>query len=166
MTRTIFSRMTALLISIWLTALSINPPVFATPQHRCAKQGIIALADGSALNTRLAIDGLSKFRGLAGISADEFGMHDAMLFLYRHEGPRAVWLSSTPFSLDIFYLDDALVVTAIHRNLNRRETPTATVIARHFLEMRSDSRYAKKIRQGEQLSWISQPQLNEIIYCY
>ncbi len=156
----------------WLVCVT-SLPTQAGTESACAQRGILSLTDGSALNTRLAVDGLEKFQGLTGVTIEEFSIHDAMLFLYRRNGERAVWSPGTAFDLDVFYLDEQLTVRAIQRGINELShiefelsgIAPKTFYARHFIEMRSDSRYAKKITEGMQLVWISEPSLGEILAC-
>ena len=91
-----------------------------------------------------------------------------MFFYFKNEGPRRFWMPDTYFDLDIFFLDNQFKVIALERKVPHhpgRKEPiprTKTYMARHVLEIPSDSPIAQYIEKGSELKWIGPPSFQEI----
>lgn len=134
------------------------------------EKGIIELPSGEKLTTYLALNTEEQTKGLSGIKNDEFAEDEAMLFFNLEDSMKHFWMPETYFDLDIIFLNKDLYVLDIDRNVKHFEKsgpdeliPRARpVFARHVLEVRADSKFAKKIHQGMMLKWLSEPSLLQI----
>ncbi|MDH5513402.1 MAG: DUF192 domain-containing protein [Gammaproteobacteria bacterium] len=139
----------------------------------CGVSGAIRLADGPSLRVRLALSESDRTRGLSGVREADFAEDEALLMMAIESKPRVVNMGDTWFDIDVFFLDEGLRVVGLQRHLKahpgRAEPPpvekSMKVVARHILEMRSDSRYAAMIDLGARLQWQSPPALDEIEQC-
>ena len=119
----------------------------------------ILLSSGEQIETFLAMNTSEQARGLSGIPSDEFTSSQGMLFVYPDIGKRGFWMPDTYFDLDIFFLDEDFTVIHISRDMphhpGKQQSPpiasTEQILCRYALEMRSDSRIAKKIQIGDTL---------------
>lgn len=132
-------------------------------QRKNYKSGTTTLSSGEVLKTYLAIGEELQSQGLSGVKPEDFGDDEAMLFVYDSEGLRRFWMPDTYFNLDIFFLDHALRVIDIERNMpahpGKQEPPkiaqTRTIRAWHVLEIKSSSALARKVKIGDQLKFES-----------
>ena len=139
----------------------------------CGYSGVMQLPDGASLKIRLALSDADKKQGLSGIRKEDFAEDEALLIVNFNNDQRSINMGDTWFDIDVFFLDNDLVVVGLQRNLKahpgRAEPPpienSAWVFARHTMEMRSGSRYARRIEQGMRLQWRSQPTVKEIEQC-
>lgn len=139
----------------------------------CGFAGAMQLADGSNIRVRLALSDAEKTLGLSGLRKTKFAEDEALLMMSIDDGLRGVHMPDTYFNLDVFFLDRDLRVVGLQRNLKahpgRSEPPkieaSSRVYARHMMEMRADSRYARRIQVGTVLRWQSQPGVKEIERC-
>ena len=139
----------------------------------CGASGTILLADGATLKIRLALSETDKIRGLSGIRETDLADDEALLMMGIESKPRVVNMGDTWFDIDVFFLDEDLHVVGLQRRLKahpgRVEPPpvekSMKVVARHILEMRSNSRYAAMIDLGSRVQWQSPPGLDEIEQC-
>ncbi len=171
MTADTLCAMGAVLLAGVVSCLLIGGKAQATDD--CVRAAELLTPDGARISVRLALTDEELFGGLSGVRESDFTRHEAMLFVFHDEGPRAVWARDTHFNIDVFFLDRALKVTALERNLKAHPgvlpVPpidiSKTVMARHILEMRSDSPLARQIETGTLLRWNSEPSLGQISAC-
>lgn len=131
---------------------------------------VLLTPDGAKLNTRLALTLEEQSQGLSGLSPEQFGDNEAMLFYYLEDGIRQFWMPDTHFNLDIFFLDHELRVIDVDRNMmahpGLQEPPpiarTRAVRAHHVLELKSSSPHARGLKIGHQLKWMGPPARSEI----
>ena len=108
--------------------------------------------------------------GLSGTKAHEFDDNEGALFWYDARGVRRFWMPDTYFNLDLVFLDSALRIIDIDENLEAhpgREEPPAikfskSVRARHVLEIKSSSDFARSLKVGDQLQVLSPLNLSQI----
>ncbi len=139
----------------------------------CPRVGKLMTEDRALISVRLALTADEVYGGLSGVKDTEFKSHEAMLFVFHRDGPRSVSARETYFDIDVFFLDRNLKVVALKRKLAAHPgvmpvppiDQSATVLARHILEMRSDSPIAQRIDKGSQLLWSSTPPLQQISAC-
>lgn len=139
----------------------------------CGYSGEITLDDHSTIKVRLALTEADKKRGLSGKRETDFAEDEALFMVFFNNDQRSINMGDTHFNVDVFYLDDALKVVGLQRNLKahpgKDEPPTIEnsewVHARHIMEMRSDSPYAGMIKKDMAVRWISKPTVKEIEFC-
>jgi len=139
----------------------------------CGAAGQISLPNGAIVRVRLALSEEDKAQGLSGLDESDFAKDEALLMMNTETKTRLVNMGDTYFDLDVFFLNDELVVVGVQRELKahpgRAEPPAVPksmrVEARHVLEMRADSRLAAAIELGMPLTWVSQPSTKEIEEC-
>lgn len=125
---------------------------------------------GVKIKLRLAVEETEQRQGLSGLSPVQFSKDEGMLFVYHQMAPRRFWMPDTYFDLDIIFLSPDLTILHIEKNVphhpGRQEPPpipiTATYIASHILEIRSDSPLALEMKIGEKLIWQGSRPLLEI----
>lgn len=133
------------------------------------KQVQLITPSGETIETTLAITPSEQEQGLSGVKPEDFSDNQGMLFFYTEDGERHFWMPDTYFDLDLIYLDKDLKVTDIVRKLpfyvgraNPELIPRArSVWARHVLEMKSYSRIANQLKEGEKLQWKGTKTLRE-----
>ena len=134
------------------------------------EKGVIELPSGEKLTTYLALTADEQAQGLSGVKSDEFEEDEAMLFFSLEDSMKHFWMPESYFDLDIVFLNKDLYVLDIDRGVKHFEKsgpdaliPRARpVFARHVLEVRADSKFAKKIQPGMMLKWKSEPSLLQI----
>jgi len=156
-----------------VTVTSVRDVGILSDMSLCGFSGAMQLADGSTLKVRLALSDAEKKLGLSGLRRTEFAGDEALLMVNFNNNQRSVNMGDTHFNIDVFFLDNELRVVGLHRNLKahpgKTEPPVIEnspwVYARHIMEMRADSRYARRIEVGTVLRWQSQPSVKEIEQC-
>ncbi len=139
--------------------------------RKTLSEGLLTTPRGESIKTRLAITATEQEQGLSGVQPADFDDDQGMLFYYRDESDKFFWMPDTYFDLDLFYLDQNLVVLDIVRKLphhkgrhNEALIPRARgVWCRHTLEMKAGSKIASGIQIGEKLSWKGNGTLEEIV---
>ncbi len=162
------------IFSLLIATASHSATVSTQPDMaHCAYAGTMRLPDGATLNIRLALSDSDKNKGLSGIAHDAFDDDEAMLMVFFNNNQRSINMGDVYFNVDVFFLNDALTVTDLQRNLTAHprkiEPPlienSKQVFTRHILEMRSGTKYANQIKQGMRLKWTSKPTVKEIERC-
>lgn len=156
------------LVSLSLLALVLS--CTDNSRFKNYEKGVIELPSGERLTTYLAISAEEQTKGLSGVKDDEFAEDEAVLFFNLEDSMKHFWMPETYFDLDIIFLNKDLYVLDIDRNVKHFEKsgpdeliPRAKpVFARHVLEVRADSKLAKKIHPGMILKWTSKPSLLQI----
>ena len=131
---------------------------------------IMQLPTKEKLRTKVVFNEADHTRGLSGTPSSQFEGDQAMLFYYFDDNVRRFWMPDTYFDLDIFFLDQALKIIDVQRNVahhpGRNEPPpivrTKLVKCRHVLELRADSSLSKKLKIGDKLNWKSSPYPEQI----
>tara|TARA_R110000868_G_scaffold110286_1_gene298992 strand:- start:28930 stop:29529 length:600 start_codon:yes stop_codon:yes gene_type:complete len=108
--------------------------------------------------------------GLSGTKDTEFDDNEGVLFWYDALGVRRFWMPDTYFNLDLVFLDSNLRIIDIDKDLEAhpgREEPPAikfskSVRARHVLEIKTSSDFAKSLKVGDQLQVLSPLNLSQI----
>ncbi|WP_371747894.1 DUF192 domain-containing protein [Hahella aquimaris] len=93
--------------------------------------------------------------------AEQFPSHQGLLFYYNTFQLRAFWTAETYFNLDIIFLDDSYVVTAIERNVPnyRYSEPaeprprTGLHPCRFILELVAGRSKELNLQVGDRLRW-------------
>jgi len=122
-------------------------------------------AGAQKISVVLAITPEEMTQGLSNVRDNEMADDQGMLFFYLEDGARRFWMPDTYINLDIFFLSKDFVVLDVARDVpahaGRNEPPaiavTQTVNCRHVLELKSSSKLAKEIKQGDKLKWTSSP---------
>jgi len=135
------------------------------------KRGILKTNQGRELETFIALTDQEQAQGLSGVRPEQFYDDQAMIFPDKKDNYRSFWMPDTYFELDIYFLDEHLKVLAVERNVpfhpgkENLETVARTrqYMCRHVLEIKSASQIAKSIQTGDQLTWVSSPNLEQII---
>ncbi len=130
----------------------------------------LELPSGESLKTQLAITMEEQTQGLSGIQDKDFADNEAMLFIYLEDSPKRFWMPDTYFDLDIFFLDNEMVVIDVDRQVKHhpgRENlnsvaRTRAIYCRHVLEIKSSSKLAQQLRPGMKLKWPANPPLWQI----
>ncbi len=112
------------------------------------------------LKTYLALNDQQQTHGLSSIKPEFFTNKDAMIFFNPTTAPRSFWMPDTHFNLDIFFVDENLIVKGIDRNAPHhpglKEPPaiyrTGYYECRHVIELKH-SDFSKSIKVGDQFSW-------------
>ena len=128
------------------------------------------LPSGKALEIFLALRNSEQVQGLSNLRTEQFSADQGMLFYYFTSGPRRFWMPETHFDLDLFFMNEQLVITDIVRNLKshpgRQEPPeiatTPTIEAYHVLELKSGSPAAQELQIGHKVIWPKAPPPSEI----
>lgn len=126
------------------------------------EQGQVVLPSGKELKVFVARGASEQVQGLSGLTPQDFGEDEAMLFPSRQNKVRQFWMPNTHFNLDIVFLTKDLYVLDVHKNLEsyphkgpKDKIPLSkAVYSRHVLEIKSSSPLAKEIRPGISLKWI------------
>ena len=130
----------------------------------------LAHPSGRMVETVLLVSMKEHEVGLSGTKDHEFKDNEAALFWYPESGPRRFWMPNTYFNLDLIFLDDELKILDIDRDLKAHpgieEPPyiafSKTVRARHVLEVKAQSDFAKAIKIGERLQVLAPLNLSQI----
>jgi uncharacterized membrane protein (UPF0127 family) len=133
------------------------------------KQVQLTTPKGETIETTLAISPGEQEQGLSGVKPEDFSEDQGMLFFYTQDDERHFWMPDTYFDLDLIYLDKELKITDIirklphhigrtHQDLIPRARP---VWARHVLEMKSSSKIATQLKEGDVLQWRGTKTLKE-----
>jgi uncharacterized membrane protein (UPF0127 family) len=163
-----------LLLGLFSATATISATVSSQPDMaHCGSTGMARLPDGANLRIRLALSDAAKTTGLSGTPSEGFRDDEALLMVFPDNRQRAIHMPDTYFNLDVFFLDDALTVVGLQRNLpahpGKTEPPVIAhskwVYSRHILELRSGTTYANQIKRGTRLTWTSKPALKEIEEC-
>ena len=125
---------------------------------------------GKSVVLRLAITRAEHQKGLSGLTPKEFGLHEGMLFINPQMGIRQFWMPDTYFNLSIIFLDSNLKIVGIEPNVPHhpgfQEPPliyrTKEYYAQYVLETKSESLFNKKLKAGDQLTWVGKISLSEI----
>jgi uncharacterized membrane protein (UPF0127 family) len=120
---------------------------------------------------RLAISHSEQTQGLSGLKPKDFDVSEGMLFINPEESSRTFWMIDTYFNLDIIFLDKKLVVVGIEKDApnhpGRNEPPqifrTHTFEAQYVLETKANSPFSKNLKLNDQLKFIGNSTLSEII---
>lgn len=118
----------------------------------------------------LALRNSEQVQGLSNLKPEQLKDDQGMLFYYFTNGARRFWMPDTYFDLDLFFLNEQLVVTDIVRNLKAhpgRQVPpeiatTPSIEAFHVLELKSGSSVAQELQIGHKLTWPKAPSQSEI----
>lgn len=125
---------------------------------------------GRIIKTVLLITPKEQEVGLSGTKDHEFAENEGALFWYQDDSLKSFWMPDTYFNLDLVFLDDKLKIIDIDRNLQAhpgREEPPAiqfskSVRARHVLEVKAGSEFAKALSLGDQLKVLPPLSLSQI----
>ncbi len=130
----------------------------------------LVLPSGHLLKTSLAITEEEQRQGLSGIQPDQFSDERGLLFFYLEDGQRRFWMIDTYFPLDIIFLDSALNVIAVEKNVPfypfqkfSPDIPTTKIIwARHVLEIKAGTSLGEEIKTGVRLQITGASSLSKI----
>jgi len=128
-------------------------------------------ANGTTIEIRLALTKSEQTQGLSGLKPEQFSNSQGMLFVNSEMGPRRFWMPDTYFNLDILFLDQDLKIVGIEKNVpahpGNREPPiiykTETYLAQFILETKAGSPFSKHLKINDQLKFIGQTTLSEIV---
>lgn len=128
------------------------------------------LPSGKGLEIFLALRNSEQVQGLSNLRPDQLKDDQGMLFYYFAPGIRRFWMPDTYFDLDLFFINEQMVVTDIVRNLKahpgRQEPPpiatTPPIEAFHVLELKSGSPAAQELQIGHKITWPKAPSQSEI----
>ncbi len=112
--------------------------------------------DNSATATfsaSVALTEAERAKGLMYVKPEDFGKHDAMLFVFESEAPRSFYMKNTLVPLDVVFLNRQKVVVATKEQLVPLDpVPVASgASAAYALELRAGTVKTEKITLGSQL---------------
>lgn len=118
-------------------------------------------SSGEKIKIDILTDDASKVQGLSGIKPEGFSETRGVFFYYKNDDEKNFWMPDTYFNLDIIYLDKALRILKIDRNVphhpGHNEPPYIARMnpmwCRHVLEVKALSPFSKVIKPGDILSW-------------
>jgi len=113
------------------------------------------------ISLRLSITRDQHTKGLSGVKSKDMGLNEGMLFVNDSMGPRKFWMPDTYFNLDIVFLNSALQIVGIEKNVSAHpglnEPPpiyrTGTYEAQYILETKSGSPFSGRLKVGDRLEW-------------
>ncbi len=129
------------------------------------KQVIMTLPTGEKLKTYIAESRSQQTKGLSGIKPKDFKDNEAMLFTGNTMMERQFWMPDTHFDLDIIFMNQDFYILDIHRSVPhfprkpkfKGEVPLSKVVfSQHILEVKSNTKFSKKIHPGMQLKMMKQ----------
>lgn len=73
-----------------------------------------------------------------------------MLFIFEDEAPRSFWMASTPLSLDIFYVNEAMEIVRVHQNTPpySHESIESELPAKYVIEVNAGYALRHDITEG------------------
>lgn len=123
---------------------------------------------GEMIHASLAYTSADQMQGLQYVKDSEFSYDQGKLFFYLKDSARTFWMPNTFFNLDIFYLDQNMVISDVVWNLPAyagtvsSEIPRAPrITSRHVLEMKAGSEISSKLKVGDKLQWKSSLTLDQ-----
>src|SRR5690606_16711899 len=130
----------------------------------------LAHPSGRIVKTVLLVTHKEQEVGLSGTKDHEFAENEGALFWYQDDSLKSFWMPDTYFNLDLVFLDDTLKIIDIDRNLQahpgRAEPPaiqfSKRVRARHVLEVKAGSEFARALNSGDQLKVLPPLSLSQI----
>lgn len=113
------------------------------------------------ISLRLSLTRDQHAKGLSGVKSKDMGLNEGMLFVNDSMGPRKFWMPDTHFNLDIIFLNSALQIVGIEKNVpshpGLKEPPpihrTGTYEAQYVLETKSGSPFSARLKVGDRLIW-------------
>ena len=147
-----------------LRTANANDPLDSVRRFR------LAHPSSRMIETVLLVSMKEQEVGLSGTKDHEFKDNEGALFWYPSTGTRRFWMPDTYFNLDLVFLDDELTIVDIDKNLEAHpgmdEPPnivfSKTVRARHVLEVKASSEFAKALKVGERLQVLAPLNLSQI----
>ncbi len=120
------------------------------------KQQTFILPDGEELNVYIAESYSQQKQGLSKVQETDFDESMGMIFPEKKMKVRQFWMPETYFDLDVFFMNEDYYILDVHRSLkhypqkgDRSEVPLSKeVYSQHVLELKSGSKFAKKLRPG------------------
>lgn len=126
---------------------------------------------GNKITLRLSLSRAEHSKGLSGVKTQDFSQKEGMLFVNPEMAPRRFWMPDTHFNLDIVFLDSALKVVAVEKNVPAHpgtvEPPliykTGTYIAQFVLETKAGAPFTKHLKKDDVLKFTGPISLSEIV---
>lgn len=121
----------------------------------------LSLPTGEKLTTYIAKSPKELQKGLSGIRDHQLKNNEALFFYYDKTEYRSFWMPNTYFDLDLFFLNENLVITHIVRKLthypstdySKKVPRTPMIKSRHVLEIKAKSELAQSLKKNMQLKW-------------
>ncbi len=144
---------------------------FALQDAKRSSSPLLITPNKSQILLRTAITKEQQIKGLSGVLSESFKHNEGMLFLNKTDDFRTFWMIDTFFNMDIYFLNKDLKILYIDRNIkyhpgikNQSQIEyTKTIMCRHVLELRADSKISKKLKINDKLQWKFSKTLSEIL---
>lgn len=161
MTVFIPQRVLKLMLFLLLISGSISCQSDSASHIRDYETKKLELPSGELITTYIAKSVSEQKRGLSKINSEDLKDFEGLFFTGDKIKPRQFWMPEVYFDLDLFFLSADLYVLEIHRGLKSHRTRfpesevprSKTVMSVHVLELKANTRIARKIEQGMFLKW-------------
>lgn len=134
-----------------------------------ASSPFLVLPDQTEIRlTYIFKDAAAWKKGLSGVVSRDFGSGDGAFFIFPKRGLRSFWMPDTHFDLDIIFLDKNLAVTHIQRDVPHHPSKKGSIPrvpprwAHYVLEIKSQTKMARKLKKGMRLRFKGKGSLLEI----
>ena len=142
----------------WFASTSLVLVLLAGPAAAALPTAPLTFPDGKTITVEVAATPRDRERGL--MDRVKLARDYGMLFVFPTEQPLQFWMKNTWVSLDMVFIDKALRITEVHRNVPRSfpDTPEEKLARRgglgqYVLEVPAGAAKRRGLKKGQRLKF-------------